>query len=376
MRVLVASYYYPPHVGGVERQAQILTSGLAARGHVVRVVSARIDPSYPTHERVGGVEIERVSPGPGGRWRTMGTYLAGLLAAAARLRRQTDAVLVFQALYPAAAMSLYCRAARLPLVVSNTGSGRFGAVQLMRRLPLGPQALSIIASYGAAVCVSDEMRSEMESARFRRIERIYNSVEDRPRPAREERDELRRRLGFEGTTLLYVGRFEEEKGVDVLVEAWRRARPSGRLVLVGDGTMRASLEARVAADPYARTTIRFEGIQRDPWPHLCAADAFVLPSRSEGLSVALLEAMCAALPILATAVGGNREVIQNGVHGILCPPEDPDALANALNELLVRKDGWSALGSAARARQQQGFSAASMVASYERLLEDMIAQGC
>src|SRR5206468_3330067 len=122
MRLLLASYFYPPSIGGVERQSHLLARELVRRGHEVTAVSARL-PGFAQQENLDGVRVERVSPGSGSRYRRMATFIAGMAIAAGRHRRQVDLIQVQQALYPAAAMALAAGVLGKPLVVSNRGSG-------------------------------------------------------------------------------------------------------------------------------------------------------------------------------------------------------------------------------------------------------------
>jgi glycosyltransferase involved in cell wall biosynthesis len=147
--------------------------------------------------------------------------------------------------------------------------------------------------------------------------------------ARRDRDELRHRLGLTRPTLLYVGRLDREKGLDILLDAVRTL--DADVVLVGDGGEAQRL--RLAAPP----NVRFAGwLDRDelvPW--YAAADVFVLPSLSEPWGMVLNEAAAAALPIVATtAAGAAFELVEDGVSGFVVPPGDPTALADALLRLV------------------------------------------
>src|SRR5262249_56746103 len=105
-----------------------------------------------------------------------------------------------------------------------------------------------------------------------------------------------------------------------------RRRP--QLVIVGDGPLRESLAGQ-ARTLGVEDSVRFEGTVADVRPVLAAMDVFVLPSRAEGMSNALLEAMAAGRPVVATAVGGNTEVVTDGETGLLVPPANPAAIARA-----------------------------------------------
>ena len=149
-----------------------------------------------------------------------------------------------------------------------------------------------------------------------------------------------------------VGALEPTKGTDVLLAAWRALRPSlpdARLVLVGDGSLRPLVDEAVA-DPTLDGTVALTGrLPREAVAHeLDAATLLVLPSRSEGLPLVLLEAMARARPVVATRVGGIPELVEDGVTGLLVPPADADALADALLALLRDRSCGERMGRAGR----------------------------
>ena len=152
-----------------------------------------------------------------------------------------------------------------------------------------------------------------------------------------------------GPLAVYAGRLSRVKGVDVLLDAWAAVR-EGHLCIVGDGEDRDALQAQAAG----LRRVRFHGAVADVAPLVRAADVCVLPSRAEGLPVALLEGMSAGLAVVATAVGGTPDAIDDGVNGLLVPAGDPDALADALRRALG-PDG-ARLGERARARVLRSYS--------------------
>jgi glycosyltransferase involved in cell wall biosynthesis len=174
-----------------------------------------------------------------------------------------------------------------------------------------------------------------------------------------------------------VGRLEDRKGHDQFLNAIRRLAATGngtspQGLIVGDGPLRAALEAHAAAlGPAGR--VRFTGTVADVRPLLAAMDVFVLPSWAEGMSNALMEAMAAGRPVVATAVGGNTEVVSDGKTGVLVPPGDPDAIARAVDELLRDPDRATRLGAAARDDVTRRFGARARVAELERLYEERLA---
>src|SRR5256712_1268314 len=156
--------------------------------------------------------------------------------------------------------------------------------------------------------------------------------------------------------VLYVGRLSEEKNLGVLVEAAARlaGRFELRLTFVGDGPARSRLQAEARSRSVAADFVSVVEHRRVP-RYLADADAFVLPSSTEGHPKALLEAMSAGVPCIASNVGGNRAIIEQGSTGLLFDVGDPKALADALARVLSDLESARALGGGARARGGQGY---------------------
>jgi len=156
-------------------------------------------------------------------------------------------------------------------------------------------------------------------------------------------------------TVLFVGRLVERKGVGHLVDAASRLLPSVdvRLVIVGDGPERARIEARIREQGLdGRIVVRGRVSEAELQAAYAAADAFVLPAvvdrrgDTEGLGVVLLEAMNHRVPVIASAIGGITDIVEDGVSGLLVPPGDATALAAALERLARAPDLSVSLGDA------------------------------
>lgn len=168
-----------------------------------------------------------------------------------------------------------------------------------------------------------------------------------------------------------VGRLNRVKDHAGLLQAFARLRddvPEAALVVVGDGELRAELAA-LAATPALAGRVHLLGDRGDVAELLRAFDLFVMSSRSEGYSIALLEACASALPIVATDVGGNAEIVRDGQNGLLLPPADPVALADALRVLLADPARARAMGQAGLEWVRREGSLAAMAARYERLYD-------
>jgi glycosyltransferase involved in cell wall biosynthesis len=171
--------------------------------------------------------------------------------------------------------------------------------------------------------------------------------------------------------MLTVGALAERKGQEFAIEALRFVRDAGidaKLVIVGTGPSEGRLR-EIAGERGVAAQVIFAGLATDPRPFFRDADLFVLPSRQEGFSNALLEAMASGLPCVATDVGGNAEAIVGGVGGIIVPPSDSAALARAIVDLGNRRDSLAEMGITNRRRIEKHFSltaSAAHVAAWYR----------
>jgi sugar transferase (PEP-CTERM/EpsH1 system associated) len=183
-------------------------------------------------------------------------------------------------------------------------------------------------------------------------------------------DDVRRSLGvaLDAPLIGTVGRLTEIKQQDVLLRAFAKVRlytPDAHLVLVGDGPMREELR-QLAVRLGVDECVHFAGYQPDAGPFYQAMDIFALTSRSEGMPQAVLEASVTGLPVVASAVGGLPELIDNGLSGMLFPPGDDAVLAQVLRKLITNPEEGRRMGAAARARVESAFHVGRMAAEYHR----------
>jgi glycosyltransferase involved in cell wall biosynthesis len=168
-----------------------------------------------------------------------------------------------------------------------------------------------------------------------------------------------------------VARLSPEKDIQNLLRAARLVidvQPSFRLEIAGDGPCRAELTA-LADELHLGEHVHFLGEVRDVSALLGRASLFVLPSQSEGISLTILEAMARGLPVVATRVGGNPEVVDDGKTGLLVTARDPAALAQGIRDLAANPDEAQRLGLAGRQRVEQHFDVRNMVAGYESMYD-------
>jgi len=187
------------------------------------------------------------------------------------------------------------------------------------------------------------------------------------------REKARRALGFGPEAFLIgtVGRLEEQKGHKHLIEAMaflRSRHPNMHAVIVGEGRLRPSLE-KLICDQGLKEKVILTG-QRSNLPDIFVAlDLFVMPSLWEGLALAMLSAMAAGLPVIATDVGGVRQALDEGRAGVIIPSGDPKALAEAMSQALLNPDMLEVKARLGRERVKQKYSILSLVDQIQNLYE-------
>jgi glycosyltransferase involved in cell wall biosynthesis len=169
-----------------------------------------------------------------------------------------------------------------------------------------------------------------------------------------------------GTT----ARLEAQKGLDVLLRALP-AVPDVDVEIVGDGPERGALTL-LAQEVGVADRVHFAGWSENVREWLARWDAFVLPSRFEGLPLAILDAMFAELPVVATDVGSSGEAVSHGQTGLLVPPDDPAALADALRRLLAEPELGRRFGRTARGIALERFAAPGAARRYEALYDELL----
>lgn len=230
---------------------------------------------------------------------------------------------------------------------------------------------------GRIYAVSAELRRHLIDAGFaaRGVATIHNGIEPGRRPGAAERRAARRQLGITDSTFVIgtVARLDPAKDLSVVLGAFadvRVALPDTRLVVIGDGPERARLEAQ-ASEGGVRDAVCFTGHRDDARSLLPAFDVYVNSSRTEGMSLTILEAMAAMLPVVATSVGGTPEIVVEGRTGALVPAGDPGALAGAITRLSDDRARRRRMGEAGRARVEGSFTITRMVERYARVYDEV-----
>lgn len=315
-------------VGGSQRQVQQLLNSLDRRRWEPELVYFRNHSFLVDAILSTGVPVHHVPK----RHRIDLRFLLAF----ARLLRQRNYSLIHAYSLTAELSSVFARALsgqRPPLVASERSFAldRPAWFWWLKRFVLGRSAAVIANSRAGAKATA--RRTRMPDALFAIV---ANGVGTPAPLAAGERASIRRSLGVPDQRMLglFVGRLVPVKNLPCLVRALATLRPEvrPRIVLVGEGPLQGAIQ-QLAVEQGVAADLCFLGERDDTARLMQAADFLVLPSHFEGLSNALLEAMAAGCPVIASAVGGSPELVDDGRTGLLFPTDDADALAAAMLRL-------------------------------------------
>lgn len=246
--------------------------------------------------------------------------------------------------------------------------GLLGKVEFMFRRTLTQRSAAHIDRW---ICVVEAACSELRQMGLpaERLATIPNGI---PVPAAPDEDDVE---SSSGLVVGSMGRFEKPKGYECFIDAAAvvaAADEAARFVLAGDGSLRSALESRVS-ELGLSDRFSFPGWSSDPLMAIRAMDIYVVSSVTETTNLSALEAMALGRPMVATAVGGLPEIVDDGNTGYLVPPRDPSVLAARILELLGDRDLRLRMGQAGRARFEERFTVDKMqeehLSLYRSLLE-------
>lgn len=383
MKIALISRRYPPLIGGAEKVLSYLAMALAAEGQQVRVYTSSLGvENLPAREFVptpgGSLEVVRLGTS---RMRFVGTWLH-MRNLAAQLRREPpDVAYVSMLKHDAyAAIGASRGRHRFPVVLRPEGAGTTGDIAWQGWGRFGRKIAARCREASAFVAISKAVERELLEAwtkgalgRFENPLKIVSIPNGVPVPEAP----WQRRPGWRETPqAVYLGRLAPEKGVDLLVGCWPRvleAIPSARLTLWGDGPERAALEAEVKRLGLGEA-VSMPGATSEPIQALREADLFVLPSREEGMSIALLEAMGLGVPLVASSIPGNRKLVADFKQGRLFPSGDEAGLARTILEQWSDYDRAFHMARAARSLVEQKYSIRSVARKHVKLFEGLLRE--
>jgi glycosyltransferase involved in cell wall biosynthesis len=397
MKLALVTRRYPPLIGGAEKVLSYLAAALAAEGAEVTVLTSRLSgfglaeredvPLPTTRGRLTVLRLETSSLRFWGTW----LYMRNLR----RWFQQNPIDLAYVSMLKHDAYVAIGAGRRLgfPVVLRPEGAGATGDFAWQswgnfgRRI--GRRCRQAAAFVAISKAIEDELRQAWQGGTLSPspIDRLLRSPASPPRIVAlpngvpvPERPWQRRPEWRAAPRAAFVGRLAPEKGLDTLIGAWpavRSVHPAARLSLFGEGPERSALEARIRASGLTLgpgQAVELPGAVPDAAAALRDVDLFVLPSREEGMSIALLEAMALGVPIVASSIPGNRRLISDFKHGRLAPVDDPDGLARVINEQWSGFDRAFHMSRAARSRVEQEFSIRIVARRHLELFDEIIGR--
>ncbi len=418
-RIYIAIATFFPWVGGAEKQSLAQARILRERGYVATVITFRHDKTWPPYEVIEDVPVIRIAGRLLGDRKNLPRLLQKFLYLMAlmvmgwvlwRHRQHYDVLHVHQLNLLALPTALACRFTGKPMLIvvhsagldisaESSGNASLIAGPLEATAPwlqitgrtyvggdltdlerLGTPVLryirSLIQSINAVVIVlSSRMKGYLAAHDFHlsNIQLIPNGVDI----TRFNSCKSGTSLAKQDQVVICVSRLSYEKGIDVLLQAWylvHKQLPQAKLIIVGNGLLQAQLEHMAKALGIVES-VEFAGLQSDISAQLQRCGLAVLPSRVEGMPVALLEEMACGLPCVATRVSGSEDIIQHGVNGLLVEPQDYEGMAEALLTLLRDPALAKKYGDAARIRIEEHYSLEHIIDMYVDLYERIVGRG-
>lgn len=391
-RIYIAIATFYPLIGGAEVQAHLQGCTLRERGYEATIVTFRHDKQWPSREVIAGVPVTRVAGTLLGDRKHLPKAFRKLLYMLALFvmgwtlwchRHRYDILHVYQLSLLTLPAALVCRLTGKPMIIAvrSSGSGKGTGIHRTASLVAGPLdpttpwlridertwgdgelesfvrlgkfvvqlTRSLLTEIQAVVVVlSSRMKHYLAAHDFLlpNMQLIPNGV-DTSRFCPISGNAIN---STRAHVVVCVSNLRYEKGIDVLLQAWHLVHeqsPQTRLIIVGDGPLQSQLECMAEALSIA-DSVEFAGLQSNIPAQLHRGGIAVLPSRSEGMPNAVLEAMACGLPCVATRVSGSEDIIEHEVNGLLVEPEDYEGLAQALLTLLRNPAVVQRYGDAAR----------------------------
>ncbi len=415
-RIYMAVGTFHPIVGGIEKQVLAQCRCLREKGYEVTIITFRYERTWLPHEVVEGVPVVRIAGILLGRRGKLPRLLQKLLYLMAlvvmgwtlwRGRRRYDVLHAHQLALLTLPIALVCRLIAKPMIVVGhcADAGKRIASHNKASLVAGPLDATIpwLQVYGRAslngdlerlerlgkpvvrfirfllqgkhtvvVVLSSRMKADLAAHGFHlpNVQLIPNGVDIVRFSPTYVDSTVDKRVQI----VVCLSRLCYQKGIDVLLQAWNlvhKQAPQARLIIAGSGPLQTQLE-RLAQALDILDSVEFVGVQGDVQSLLHQSNLAVLPSRWEGMSVAILEAMACGLPCVASRVSGSEDIIQHGVNGLLVEPEDYRGLAEALLTLLDDPGLIQKYGHAARATIEQHYSIEHITDTYIELYRSVV----
>lgn len=368
--------------GGIQKNSRLLLARLNERG-ARTFVCARNYYGLPRSAMVDGTEFHR-SPVLGNSLALNGIlYLFDAFVWLIRNRNRYDVLHCQQMFGPTMVAAAASFLIRKPIVTRVTTIGELGEVKYIRQMAFSNIRLKLIRRVTRWIALTEEMKRELLTLDIpeERITIIHNStgIPEAEAFDPENKAFMREKLDLGQQKVgVYVGRLSEEKNLDLLIDGWAKVNksyPDAILLLLGAGGDFRNVEDHLKEQVKRlgmEETVRFLGHVPNAKEYVLASDVFVLPTRTEGMSNALVEALACGATVVATDIPANREICTHEENALLVPVGDADGLSDAILRVFDSPELSMRLAQAARSNAIADLSVDRMVDKYLSLYQEAL----
>lgn len=381
LRILMVTPRYWPLVGDTERLTTRLANEFCARDCPTTVLTARWHTDWPESVVHREAVVQRLPGSPRGGWTTFG-YMRALSRWVRQHATEFDVVYVMNLRQDAYAIVGALRPHAPPVVLRSQRAGVTGDCYWQEQARFGSRIRRRCQAAAAIVSSTNVSTDELLRAGYSKVHKIeYGADKIEPRSAasrfhaREALADVNQdlRVSEFAPVAICVDRFAERRGLPDLIRAWLPIAdrwPSSKLWLIGDGPLRDSLHESVV-ELGLRQQIAMPGSFDELSELFHAADVFVSPAPDYGTTQAMVEAMAAGLPIIATDTPDVRELVDDGTHGYLVPSGQRRQLAERISQLFEATELALQFGLAARRRANECYSLYRTVEDHLNLFQQL-----
>lgn len=382
-RVYMMVTFLEEAIGGVESLVMRTAKTMAAQGEDISIITcyfadtAQRGARFRFKKSLDGVTIYRIPAFHGFTVLNIFLYLAGSFMVLLPALRKTTVLHAFQVYSSGLVACLLKNILKLKVIVQDIGGGDSGDVAELKRMPLSRFFIERIKKADLYISPSSQITEELTDIGFapNKIKKVSHGVDtDIFKPSNDKGMSKRKLFNTEIKNVTFVGRLVPEKRPFFLLETWEsviKEYPKAQMVIIGKGRLEDELK-KYCREKGLESSIKFMGVVGDVLPYYGIADVFLLPSSSEGVSIALLEAMSCGLPVVASNIPGNAEIIQNGKNGLLFDVENRMDCAQKIVLLLKDEQLADRLKNEARRTIEELYSSDIMTKSFIEIYKKVL----
>ena len=366
--------------GGAEKFIHRLTTRLALLGINIEILSARLKPEWKKKEQIkinrAHIKIKRL-PHPGLRFAGTLLYNLSLLFELLTIKNTRRVIHINFASKELITATLAKTLTGTPVICRIACAGETGELSSECNRFYGFLIKRALKNVDAFIALSEDIERELTAAGIeeRKIHLIPNGVDTNvfSPPDKAEKEKARNLFGIKKGQIVagFAGRLSAQKDLKTLIESIQNTPGELKLLIAGKGPEKEKIEKAIK-DKGLEKKVSILGAVKDMKSFYSSLDIFILPSLFEGLSNSLLEAMSMGLAVIATDASGSRDLVRDGITGILIPKSRPDRLTEAINKLYHDTNLRTRLGEEARKKIVRDYSIESVALRYLKLYKNVL----